>query len=245
MGTTRELPRSAWLIDRRGLRLAALATALVLGLAAIVSSGNLGEAGDATDVGAESATQVEAEAEVIPVITDEPDDETSVLPLVALAVGAVALVIAAVAAVMKRRDEPPGDEDVLQGVASSAEAVDLLDELLRPHGGGETPRQTIVRIYAALETGLGRAHLARRPHETPGRFVHRILGHHDALRAPLRDLVRAFEVARFSEHQVTEAMRDQATAALGRTRSHYAMHEVQAPNRRTWAVHQQPSWTGS
>lgn len=249
VGTAQDLPRSAWLIDRRGLRLAALMSALLLGLAAIVASSNLTDAADepvALFDGATGQAESASEPEIPPVVTDEPNSEASRRSLVVLVIGALALVIAGVARVLRRRDEPPEDEDDdLYGVASSAEAVDLLDELLRPHHGGETPRQTIVRIYAALETGLGRAHLARRPHETPGRFVYRILGHHDALRAPLRDLVRAFEIARFSKHPVTEAMRDQATAALARTRSHYAMHEVQAPTRRTWAMHQQPSWTGS
>lgn len=254
MNTVSDQPRSAWTIDRRGLRLAALASAVLLGLAAIVGSVGLQESIDRSEPAAqvddretESGDPDRADpqpAEEL-VLAVDSDDAPSRLPLVALAIGAVVFIVAAVTWLVRRSNRPPpAAQDTLQGVASSAEAIDLLDELLRPHSGGETPRQTIVRIYAALETGLGRAHLARRPHETPGRFVYRILGHHEALRGPLRDLVRAFEIARFSEHQVTEAMRDRATAALGRTRSHYAMHEVQAPTQRTWAPHRETTRAG-
>ncbi len=75
------------------------------------------------------------------------------------------------------------------------------------------PRMAIQQAYLLAEGGFGVPSLSRRPSESPGEFVHRCVGGFGQPDA-LRELVRLFEIARYSREPVTEAMRSDARAAL-------------------------------
>lgn len=125
-------------------------------------------------------------------------------------------------------DEDEAEDDVQDLVDYSAE-IDALDRMLWEIDQEPDPRTAIRRVYAALETGLDNAEMARRQSETPGIYLRRILGRFDVLDAPLRELTELFEQARFSQHEITPQMRDRAVQALVAVRGHYAHAATQSP----------------
>ena len=60
--------------------------------------------------------------------------------------------------------------------------------------------------------------LPRRPAETPEEYVARILDRLEVDRIPVQSLTHLFEMAKFSQHDVSEAMREDAIAALTQIR---------------------------
>lgn len=96
-------------------------------------------------------------------------------------------------------------------------ARELIDEL----NAEDSPRQAIQRAYAAVETGFGAKELARKPAETPLRYLDRIFGRHGTVKEPLAVLTSLFERARFSHEPVDESMRADAIAALTEIADYY------------------------
>ena len=94
---------------------------------------------------------------------------------------------------------------------------DLIDEL----GAGDDPRHAIQRAYAAVETGFGASEFARKPAETPLKYLGRVFGKHKAAAQPLERLTDLFQIARFSELPVDESMRSTAIESLAEIRDHY------------------------
>jgi len=101
--------------------------------------------------------------------------------------------------------------------AAAEFARDLIDEL----NEGDSPRYAIQRAYAAVETGFGAPDLARKPAETPLRYLDRIFGRHQSIQPPLERLTDLFQQARFSNEPVDEAMRAEAIHALVEIREYY------------------------
>lgn len=97
-------------------------------------------------------------------------------------------------------------------------AADQLVESLDASTGellaATAPRQAILAAYARMERALIAAGAGRQRHETALEYLDRLLVRHELEPAPLQHLTDLFELARFSNHQVTEAMRDDALAAL-------------------------------
>ena len=129
--------------------------------------------------------------------------------------------------------QPKSNDGLFDELAEEEESldyaveIDALDRLLWEIDQEPDPRTALRRVYAALETGLDNPELARRRSETPGIFLHRILGHFDELARPLGDLTSLFEQARFSEHEITPAMRDRAVTTLVEVRNHYISRAAQ------------------
>lgn len=98
--------------------------------------------------------------------------------------------------------------------AAVQDAMTVVLSLLDQVRAEPDPRLAIQRAYAAAESAFGRPELARRPSETPTEFLERTVGSVNGLHEPLSRIVGLFEVARFSPHPVTEAMRDDAIDAL-------------------------------
>lgn len=96
-------------------------------------------------------------------------------------------------------------------------AADLREQLLH----GDDPRLAIQQAYAAVESGFGVEQFTRDPAETPLRYLARVFGRLGAVQEPLGRLTTLFELARFSTRPITEAMRDEAAAALADIRSIY------------------------
>lgn len=107
------------------------------------------------------------------------------------------------------------DSDDAEVIAEIAR--DLIDEL----NAGDNPRHAIQRAYAAVESGFGSDEFARRPAETPLRYLDRIFGRHQDIRGALAELTELFQRARFSADPVDETMRSEAVDALSEIREYY------------------------
>ncbi len=185
-------------------------------------------------------------------VDEEDDTDDSILPsdgagslrviglivrtlLVVLIV--VALVLAAVFFLRRRRprragsplqlDEEPDFDvvDTLDAVSSAlVEDAPEQDAALR----AGSPRNGIVEAWLRFELQAARAGAGRRDWETSTEFTLRLL---DALRADpaaTARLAELYRVARFSDHEITEAEREDAAAALGRIREQLASRRERA-----------------
>jgi hypothetical protein len=117
----------------------------------------------------------------------------------------------------RRRPDPPPAEvefDVLEDPAALVDEIvrdaarqrDLLDE--------GTPRNGIVRCWREFEVSAARVGLARKPWQTPAEYTMLILDLVEAEHGAVARLADRYREARFSEHEVTEADRADALAAL-------------------------------
>lgn len=180
---------------------------------------------------------------------DDSDTDSSIpwgtLLLILAAIAAAAMLAYGAKQGWFRRQPTPNEglfddlaEEEVEPLDYSVE-INALDQLLWEIDQEPDPRTAIRRVYAALETGLENPSLARKRSETPGIFLRRILGHFDELTNPLRDLTSLFEQARFSEHEITPAMRDRAVSNLVQVRNHYAYrmaeHEAEIERQRQLA----------
>jgi uncharacterized protein DUF4129 len=137
--------------------------------------------------------------------------------LIALAIIACLAIVTVALAIRWRLgdDAPPADADAYRrGVTAQAVEVSL-DALRRE----PDPRRAIIAAYAAMERAMSRAGLGREPSEAPLEYLRRVLA--GALASPedARTMTHLFEVAKFSQHAVDEAMRARAIGALERIRT--------------------------
>lgn len=80
----------------------------------------------------------------------------------------------------------------------------------------DDPRHAVIAAYATLEQALAAHDLARRRAETAEEHLRRATSTLGADPAPFAELGRLYAVARFSDREVSERFRDQASAALER-----------------------------
>jgi hypothetical protein len=127
--------------------------------------------------------------------------------VVVLAAGAAGLLAARAAG--RRRRAPAATTgraaDRLAGVLEDS-ADDLRAE--------PEPRRAVLAAYARMEGALAPRGAGRLRHETALEYLDRLLARRNLEPEPLRRLTGLFELARFSDHQVTQAMRDDAVGAL-------------------------------
>jgi Domain of unknown function (DUF4129) len=126
-----------------------------------------------------------------------------------VAATAASVGLLAVWAVRRRRDQ------VTHIQPASSQLVDLLDTSREDLRVVSDPRQAILAAYARMEGALTPRGAGRQRHETAMEYLVRVLGRLELEPAPLQRLTGLFELAKFSNHQVTETMRDDALAALG------------------------------
>lgn len=92
-----------------------------------------------------------------------------------------------------------------------AAAVDLSLDDLRAE---PDPRRAVIAAYARLEAVLASYRLPRRPAEAPLEYLERILAEQSVSAPAARALTRLFERAKFSQHAVGTAMKEEAIGAL-------------------------------
>mgnify|MGYP000120422884 CR=1 FL=1 len=144
--------------------------------------------------------------------------------IILLALVVIGFLIMALRKADWRKDDHDVDDEgsVQDTLVDYSSEIGALDRLLWEIDQEPDPRTAIRRVYGALETGLDNPALARRRSETPGIYLHRVLGRFTELDLPLRELTELFEQARFSEHEITQEMRDRAVTILVAVRGHYA-----------------------
>jgi hypothetical protein len=110
------------------------------------------------------------------------------------------------------RPSPAPHEAVVDALEQSMDALRAITD----------PRRAIIAAYSAMEAAMPRAGMARRPAEAPTEFLARVLRSALEVSVDARRLTYLFEVAKFSDHGVDEAMRADALTALARIRDRVA-----------------------
>jgi hypothetical protein len=134
-----------------------------------------------------------------------------VLVVVMLAATGIAAYV--IAARRRGRAIDPADEDVAEQVAED------IDETLDDLRAEPDPRRAVIAAYARLERALGASGVPRRPAETAEEYVARVLDRLDVDGVPVRVLTDLFAWAKFSQHDVDEAMKLRAIASLEQIRN--------------------------
>jgi hypothetical protein len=113
--------------------------------------------------------------------------------------------------------------------ATLGEALaDVLDETLDALRAERDPRLAVIRAYARLERVLAAHGLARRPAEAPLEYLGRVLEDLSVSPSAVRQLTILFQRAKFSQHEVGEAMKDEAIEALENAQDDLRAAEAQA-----------------
>lgn len=94
----------------------------------------------------------------------------------------------------------------------------MLDETLEDLRRERDPRRAVIAAYARMEQALSLYGVPRRPWEAPLEYLGRVLSELTGSGSSARRLTRLFERAKFSEHSIDTAMKDDAIAAVGAVR---------------------------
>ena len=135
-----------------------------------------------------------------------------VLGGIALTLLLAAVVVLAIRANRRRRRAAPPE--------SAREAPDraLLTDRRAAHQARMlregSPREAIIAAWLDLERLVAAAGVPRRPSETSSELVVRVLDDREVPAAALTDLAALFREARFSTHELTEALRERAAGDL-------------------------------
>lgn len=164
------------------------------------------DTGAVTQAAAEDTTEDAEETQ-----TTDPAQVWRVLGGIALAL-LLAVVVLAIRVIRRRRRAAPPE--------SAREAPDralLTDRraarqarMLREG----SPREAIIATWLDLERLVATAGVPRRPSETSSELVVRVLDDREVPAAALTDLAALFREARFSTHELTEALRERAAGDL-------------------------------
>lgn len=118
----------------------------------------------------------------------------------------------------------------LASLADDSDGGSPFDVVLAPAIGaasrvlelGTDPRSAVIGAYAALEGAFEEVGRDRQANETPSEYVAVVLDRFPVDAGPMLELARLYEVARFSDHAITEADRLSASDALNRVRAELA-----------------------
>jgi len=152
-----------------------------------------------------------------------------VLIVAALAVGGGVALLAAARARRRAFGEP--DDGAL------AEAIgDVLDETLDDLRAEADPRRAVIKAYARLERTLAAYGLPRRPSEAPHEYLERMLTDLAVSTRAVGRLTTLYERAKFSQHAVGPAMKEDAIGALESVRDELRAAALQAERERAAAL---------
>jgi hypothetical protein len=114
----------------------------------------------------------------------------------------------------RRRRRPRSKES--RELAEELELV--LTETLDDLESEPDPRRAVIRAYARMETVLAAHGLPRNPSEAPLEYLARVLRELHVRAAAAHALTELFERAKFSQHEIDLAMKEEAIAALATVR---------------------------
>jgi hypothetical protein len=112
----------------------------------------------------------------------------------------------------RRREE---DEPNAMRVTVAEVLEETLDDLVRE----PDPRKAVIGAYSKMERTLAARGFPREEHEAPNEYLGRILAVVGASGHSARRLTKLFERARFSEHDIDQAMKDDAIDSLSGLRA--------------------------
>ena len=146
--------------------------------------------------------------------------------LVLAALGAAAFYVAS-----RSKRKPPAEEGALVDTLDDVLA-ETLDDLRRERD----PRRAVVAAYARLERALAANGLPRRPAETQGEHIARILHALEVDRDAVGRLVDLYAWAKFSQHEVDVGMKNEAIETLEGLRGELAAARSRSRDRQPKAV---------
>jgi Domain of unknown function (DUF4129) len=153
-----------------------------------------------------------------PIPTLPPEAETSYdpsvswLPVVVVAILVLSAVLAYVVAERRANRGRRSGEDLAEQLAV------VLDETLDDLRAEADPRRAIIAAYARLERVLAANGIARRASETADEYLARVLSNLELDSGAVERLTALFERAKFSQHDVDTAMKEEAIGALEQVR---------------------------
>ncbi|MFL5955413.1 MAG: DUF4129 domain-containing protein [Gaiellaceae bacterium] len=92
--------------------------------------------------------------------------------------------------------------------------VASIDDAIHDLESEPDARRAVIAAYARMEAALGRNGLRRAPSETALEYLRRVLLELSARGEPVQRLTALFEQAKFSDHAIDDAMKQDAIAAL-------------------------------
>jgi hypothetical protein len=102
--------------------------------------------------------------------------------------------------------------------AVAEQLTEVLSETLDDLALERDPRRAVIRAYARMEAVLASHGLPRAPHEAPLEYLARVLRELSVGAEAAHALTELFERAKFSQHEIDLAMKEEAIAALVRVR---------------------------
>ena len=165
------------------------------------------DTGAVTQAAAEDTTEDAEETQ-----TTDPAQVWWVLGGIALALLLAVVVVLAIRVIRRRwRAAPPesareAPDRALLTDRRAARQARMLRE--------GSPREAIIATWLDLERLVAAAGVPRRPSETSSELVVRVLDDREVPAAALTDLAALFREARFSTHELTEALRERAAGDL-------------------------------
>jgi hypothetical protein len=216
-------------VDRRAVLAIAIGALAAVLFAAVATSGSVRYADgppsfleQLDDV--QSSSEIESESVATEAESEERDD-TELSPFVELALRIalwtlIALATALVVAKLwrerpsfgwRRRRRPEEPFDLLADAAETISADAAAQRAALQTGA---PRDAIVACWLRLEGSVIAAGIERRPSDTSTELVERVLADHQVNPTSLAALAGLYREARFSDHEMHEAARATAIAAL-------------------------------
>jgi hypothetical protein len=123
--------------------------------------------------------------------------------------------VAAVYVWRRTREQPR----VLADQEAVAEQLsEVLTETLDDLALERDPRRAVIRAYARMEQVLASHGMPRAAHEAPLEYLARVLRELNVGAEAAHALTELFERAKFSQHEIDVAMKEEAIAALLRVR---------------------------
>ena len=127
-----------------------------------------------------------------------------------LALGIAGLVaLGGVYVVLRRRDDREVQDDTLE-----AELIRTVETTIDDLRNEPDPRRAVIASYANMERALASHGMGRRHSEAPLEYLTRVLGGLSVRPAAVRSLTALFEHAKFSDHEITPELKEEAIAAL-------------------------------
>lgn len=120
----------------------------------------------------------------------------------------------------KPRKTALGTEPIRAAVAAGLDELDI---------DGADPRAAVIACWLRLEQAAAAAGTPRVPSDSPGDLVARMLAAHQVSGQVLDRLAQVYRQARYAPHEIGEATRDEARAALRRLHAELAAASRRLP----------------
>ena len=194
----------------QSLRTVLLTTFLVVLVATAFAPSQTAEEEPAVETEPATATQQEAVGSA-----DAPGngaDDTDIVVLVVI--GVVALAVLLRGRRLNRAVEAPNEHEV----SLESDLGKTIDDAIHHLQEGNEPRMAVLAAYASLERALSSRGRHREPAETLIEHLSRVLAVVPQLAGPAVRLGALYELARFSDHPISNADRKRAADELARAR---------------------------